>query len=429
MEIGKRSVGRDGRHALTRHPLSEFPPGVPNRPNAEAGAVRHPIWSSYFTSSPGVDVMVVRPFRRRRCGTSVRLVILAAIGITSALPHMLAAQHAASPTPASHTVKQGDTLWDLAKTYLGDAFLWPEIYRLNTRIIDDPHWIYPGEVLKLPGETTRVAAAPAVLSPAHTAATPPVATPTPVAPPTSAAADTATRQAKPSSIRVGEYVAAPWADQRKGPRGSGYIMQSADLPGIASADQSRLGLFDRVLISPPVGEVASEHQLYLAYRLGPFIEDFGQIIIPTGVIQATRPAHSGEATAGRVVKMFGAVLENQRLIVLDSGAALMRGTAIPVSNGRAGKVRWINNQPVLPSLQNYVVVDIPKGSVNTGDQVELYQPRQQPTDGRALAIPEVFIANAQVLRVTAYGATVLITGQQQPKIEEGTAARVVAKIP
>ena len=206
-------------------------------------------------------------------------------------------------------------------------------------------------------------------------------------------------------------------------------MQSADLPGIASADQSRLGLFDRVLISPPVGAAASEHQLYLAYRLGPFIEDFGQIIIPTGVIQVTRPAPSGEATAGRVVKMFGAVLENQRLIVLDSDAALMRGTVISVSNGRAGKVRWINNEPVLPSLQNYLVVDIPKGSVNTGDQVELYQPRQQPTDGRALAIPEVFIANAQVLRVTAYGATVLITGQQQPKIEEGTAARVVAKIP
>src|ERR1041385_8904127 len=51
----------------------------------------------------------------------------------------------------AHTVKKGDTLWDIARTYLGDPFLWPQIYKLNTDLAKDPHWIYPDQVLRLTG--------------------------------------------------------------------------------------------------------------------------------------------------------------------------------------------------------------------------------------------------------------------------------------
>ncbi len=43
-----------------------------------------------------------------------------------------------------HIIVKGDTLWDLAAHYLGDPFLWPQIWERNP-YIKDSHWIYPGD--------------------------------------------------------------------------------------------------------------------------------------------------------------------------------------------------------------------------------------------------------------------------------------------
>lgn len=70
----------------------------------------------------------------------------------------------APPTPVTHTVVSGDTLWAIARSFYGDGRQWRQIYDANQAMIqaaaefaglwnpyDPGHWIFPGQVLTIPG--------------------------------------------------------------------------------------------------------------------------------------------------------------------------------------------------------------------------------------------------------------------------------------
>jgi len=60
----------------------------------------------------------------------------------------------APPPPAQvHVVAKGDTLWDLAKKYYGNPYLWPQLWEKNQYVLD-AHWIYPGDPLQLGVQVT-----------------------------------------------------------------------------------------------------------------------------------------------------------------------------------------------------------------------------------------------------------------------------------
>jgi LysM repeat protein len=411
--------------------------------------------------------MLCRAVRSEQAQFKIRglsVAVLAALAFVLLGTTSVGAQEA---TP-SHTVKRGDTLWDLAKLYLGDSFLWPEIYRLNTDVIDDPHWIYPGELLKLPAPGTTppiVADAPPVKQAGEPATSAPVPPPTAAPVPATSApvpsasgtpvyeppigvldgpnifpkqrVDVAVAQRKPKpapprpAVTLGTFISAPFVDRSGGPRGAGHIQKIVNLSVTLAGDRERIRaqLNDELFIAPPVGSAAAEGDRYITYALGPFVEDLGQVIVPTGVVQVTRAPRDREAAIAQVTRMFGEIQTDQRLMPYDSTSLHIFGHPEPVADSLVTKVRAIHGTPILPGLQDYLLVDVTThDGVKLGDEFLLFEPRQK-SEGAEYADPEIPIARAQAVHVTQYATTLMIIGEKHPKIEAGTLVRRVATMP
>jgi LysM repeat protein len=69
--------------------------------------------------------------------------------------YVVSGQRAA--VPDAHTVRRGDTLWDISGRYYQNPYWWPRLWAQNPQILN-PHWIYPGDQLKLRDEASAAGA-------------------------------------------------------------------------------------------------------------------------------------------------------------------------------------------------------------------------------------------------------------------------------
>lgn len=387
------------------------------------------------------------------------------------LPAALSAQDPAPPrdTPAvqdttpvalqggvtgerTHTVKRGNTLWDIARMYLNDPFQWPEIYRYNRDVVEDPHWIFPGEILRIPGadgeSVVDVADTTTVEPDATDRRTGPVrtdgptvftqGTPTPPSPRAGDEPEYAAEEDTLPVVRPGQVAAAPWVDRVGGPRGAGQVYRSRGLFGNSErADRGPFQLFEEVLFTPPSGATVRLGDRYLAYDQGPIIEGLGQLMVPTGVLEVVRLPERirgpGRDVAGvaRVVRLYRDLHEPHQLIPFDPTLAVVSGRPrrmLP-EGAPVARVRWVVNEPMLPSVQAYVVIDASsRSAVRVGDEFLIFEPRRRGAEGEP-TLPETPIGVAQVVRATPYGSTAIVIKHQQPAIRPGAHARVSAKTP
>ena len=340
-----------------------------------------------------------------------------------------------STAEVTHVVKTGDTLWDLARAYLKDPYRWPDIFRRNADIVKNPHWIYPGEVIRIPVSEL----SPQALSNLHSGNV--VArVSTVVRPPTvfSTAIRSRTRSGSLTSVvtaaayganvvRAGEIEGAPYVDRSGGPLNAGRIRAAVDRPAIQTPESyQRFQLNDELYISVPRGITERLGDRYLAYALGKEMGPDGQLVIPSAILRI-ESIRTGEPAVARIIRQFGEVRLGQRLVVADSVSGITRAPQ-PIAGGITGRVIHVHGDPVLPSVQHYVVLSPNAGNgIAVGDEFTLIDNtmgRDDPTPA-----PPVAAAVAQVVKVTPYASTAIIIGQVQPAIKAGMPVRLTAQMP
>ena len=335
----------------------------------------------------------------------------------------------AAADEVTHVVKKGDTLWDLAKAYLKDPFRWPDVFRRNTDIVENPHWIYPGETIRIPSSEVK----PEVLARVATVATKP-------APPSERTVFSTDPvglidriqsngevigRGSTSGVPVGEIEAAPFSARRGGPSGSGRLAAAYDRPGIlTSAGSRRFQLKDRIFVDLPRTSVGQPGEVLLAYRLGPVIGDDAQVVIPTGVLRI-ESTKAGEPALARVIAQFEEISLDQRVLSLETLTPSV-GRPSAVAAGPEEKVLYVLNDPVLPSIQSYIILSARAGNgVRVGDQFTLIDDSKDPR----YPAPPVAAAVAEVVRVTDRGVTAIVVDHEQPRIYAGMIARLSARAP
>jgi len=389
-------------------------------------------------------------------------------------PGLALAQAAA---PQTHTVREGDTLWDLAKQYRGDPFLWPDIYRLNTSVVEDPHWIYPGEVLNLAGGDSVAAVpatdtpepAPVAGAPADSATSVPVVAEAP-------ASDTAVAEVPPAD--TGEYarqqtlaqltaVSANENGEEQGLFGpkrtktleesmkvykhqpyralrrsefysSGFLTENQELPfgkvlGPVVPQQIRASSVNAnampyvvIAIDAPRGATYQIGDTLLVVQLGGELGSHGDMVIPTGLARITDTVQ-GRYVAS-VVAAYGPIRLGQRVLPAEKFTPSGEAHAVPVTEGVHATFLGGPGRQELKAPQMVVFLD--KGRQDGVAPGDLFEIRRRPArlpDGRQL-INDV-MATLQVVHVREHTATARLLNILSPDIQPGADARQVAKLP
>lgn len=395
-------------------------------------------------------------------------------GLVAAVAAPLRAQDTtqAQPQAQRHVVQLGETLWGLAQLYLGDPFLWPEIYRLNTAVVEDPHWIFPGEELWLTApDHTQVAMEPAEQQP--TEAPPPV-------PPTDTVAvqqeavqrpvemvelPEAAPAAPPPVTETGPTIFARTPVTRQvalvqvGPketyRGvrpgdfyrSGFLTEGEALPwgrveGVADVgtvhgsargvDAAMAVLYQDIRLQAPEGAIYQVGDSLLVVRMGRQVgDDWGTIVMPTGIVRVV--SVNGRDAVGTIVEQYDQVRAGQSVLPVEPYPRNATGRPQQVTGGIEGLIIAREETNPIPNQYDVAYIDLGRNvGITPGDLFEIMATPELMADSPAG--PQV-LAEAKVVRVRDRSATVVLTRILTPGIRvagrnaAGVPVRLVAKMP
>jgi hypothetical protein len=328
------------------------------------------------------------------------LAVVMVAGLAAAAP--LAGQE--EPTQERvHVVRPGETLWDIARMYLDDPFLWPEIFRINTDVVEDPARIYPSERLVLPGRARQVEGV--TLGQGEP--------------------DRGVRGAGGSTypaITPGDFYRSAFLapNPETAPVGrleevrSSTVLPLQSQPGILPYDKvyvsvrGSMQVGDRVLFIRPDREIRPAGRIWLSSGMGTVsaVEDRVATVVVTTMFAEMRPGD---------------------LAVPAARFPLQPGVRPVAARDLQGRVLGFEVDHPVQAREEIAFLDLGRAAgVREGDEFDVYQPREQRDWGTR---PEVPIGRLRVVKVTERTASARILNLEQPAIAAGLPVRRVARMP
>ncbi len=366
--------------------------------------------------------------------------------------------------PATHVVTRGETLWSIAQLYFNDPLLWPEIYRLNTALIDDPHWIYPGEELNLAGAVSVAQAPDTAVVPApqqvaadtvHAQLTPTADT---VAADTTTVVDTAVaapppppgpletyqtifdRRRTPSQeirdelraytnqpyrpLRRGEFYSAGFlTEQERLPYGR--VLGNTATPAIPRlTERSSAITFDQIAIQPPRNASYHVGDSLLIVRVDRDITGWGGVVVPVGVARVTEPQR--RQVLADVVLQFGRIHDGHLALPLEPFKDPGQVRPTPVDGGLEGAVIAERDLHVLPGPQQIIFINRGRADgVSPGDVFEAFK----PASGVPGTSSEQMQVVLEIVHTRDHSSSGLILNIGHPNLVPGMPVRLIRKMP
>ena len=368
----------------------------------------------------------------------------------------------AGQLPATHVVTRGETLWSIAQLYFNDPLLWPEIYRLNTAVIDDPHWIYPGEELNVAGAVS-VAQAPdtgVVAAPEQVATDTVHAQSTPTADTVAASPDTTTvveapppppgptesyqtifdrRRTPAQEVRdvLRAYANQPYRPLRRGEfYSAGFLTEEERLPygrvlgNTASpaiprlTERSTASTFDQISIQPPRSASYHVGDSLLIVRVDRDIAGWGSVVVPLGVARVTEPQR--RQVLAEVVMQFGRIHDNHLALPLEPFKDPGEVRPTPVDRGLEGTVIAARDLHELTGPQQIIFINRGRvDGVSPGDVFEAFK----PASGMPGTSSERVQVVLEIVHTRDHSSSGLILNIDRPNLVPGMPVRLIRKMP
>lgn len=358
------------------------------------------------------------------------------IGLLAVLATPAMAQE---PVEREHVVRDGDTLWDLAAYYYSNPFDWPTIYEANTTVVEDPHWIYPQEVLIIPGVQGETEPTPRPqVDVGRTEA--PLRTvfyrPPPPEPQDQGLDPTTLEEPEMTRVpvRSGQFNSAPYVDDpdELDLRGTfiAAIRENRDVGGAPTAHpQDEVYLLYEGINRPEVG------QRLLLMEVGRGMPG-GREIVPTGVLRVTRL--EDEAMFGVIETQYAEIYRGQVAVTMPMYPDFEVEEATELEEpDLAGEIIEFIGEPPLPSITDLGYVDRgAEDGVKVGDIFTAYLPQRAARErelgdvfARLQQLPPERVGRLRVIRVGPEVATVRVEHLWLPRMEAGLEVRRTHRIP